>query len=40
VHAVAGADHSFAVRKVDGRIRKDVLAEVRDVVRDWLQTVT
>jgi predicted alpha/beta-hydrolase family hydrolase len=40
VHVVDGADHSFAVRKMDGRPRKDVLAEVRDVVRKWLQTVT
>ena len=40
VHVVDGADHSFAVRKMDGRTRKDVLAEVRDVVGKWLQTVT
>jgi predicted alpha/beta-hydrolase family hydrolase len=40
VHVVEGADHSFAVRRLDGRTRKDVLAQVRDVVRDWLQTVT
>jgi predicted alpha/beta-hydrolase family hydrolase len=40
VHVIDGADHSFAVRKLDGRSRKDVLAEVRDVVRKWLQTVT
>jgi predicted alpha/beta-hydrolase family hydrolase len=40
VHVVDGADHSFAVRKMDGRPRKDVLAEVRDVVKKWLQTVT
>ena len=40
VHVVDGADHSFAVRKQDGRPRAEVLAEVRDVVRDWLQTVT
>jgi predicted alpha/beta-hydrolase family hydrolase len=40
VHVVAGADHSFAVRKQDGRARKDVLTEVRDVVGKWLQTVT
>jgi predicted alpha/beta-hydrolase family hydrolase len=40
VHVVDGADHSFAVRRMDGRTRKDVLSEVRDVVRDWLQTVT
>jgi predicted alpha/beta-hydrolase family hydrolase len=40
VHVVAGADHAFAVRKQDGRARRDVLAEVQDVVRKWLQTVT
>jgi predicted alpha/beta-hydrolase family hydrolase len=40
VHVVDGADHSFAVRKQDGRARRDVLAEVQDVVRKWLQTVT
>jgi hypothetical protein len=40
VHVVDGADHSFAVRKQDGRARKDVLAEVQHVVRKWLQTVT
>jgi predicted alpha/beta-hydrolase family hydrolase len=40
VHVVEGADHSFGVRKADGRSRKDVLTEVGDVIRDWLQTVT
>ncbi len=40
VHVVDGADHSFAVRKQDGRARKEVLAEVRDLVQEWLQTVT
>jgi predicted alpha/beta-hydrolase family hydrolase len=40
VHVIEGADHSFAVRKIDGRPRKEVLAEVRAVVGDWLQTVT
>jgi predicted alpha/beta-hydrolase family hydrolase len=40
VHVVDGADHSFAVRKVDGRSRQDVLAEVRETVLGWLQTVT
>jgi predicted alpha/beta-hydrolase family hydrolase len=37
---VAGADHAFAVRKADERCRPEVLAEVRDAVRGWLQTVT
>ena len=36
VHVVAGADHAFAVRKLDGRSRPDALAEVEAVVRDWL----
>ncbi|MCU1590381.1 MAG: alpha/beta hydrolase [Frankiales bacterium] len=40
VHPVAAADHSFAVRRQDGRTRAEVLTEVRTVVRDWLQTVT
>ena len=40
VHVVEGADHSFAVRKQDGRTRSDVLTEVRETVRTWLQTVT
>jgi hypothetical protein len=40
VHVVEGADHSFAVRRQDRRTRKEVLAEVRETVRDWLQTVT
>jgi predicted alpha/beta-hydrolase family hydrolase len=40
VHVVDGADHSFAVRRLDGRTRKDVLTEVRETVRKWLQTVT
>jgi predicted alpha/beta-hydrolase family hydrolase len=40
VHVVAGADHSFAVRRQDGRTRSDVLTEVRETVREWLQTVT
>jgi predicted alpha/beta-hydrolase family hydrolase len=40
VHVVEGADHSFAVRKLDGRTRSDVVAEVQAVVGRWLQTVT
>lgn len=40
VHVVDGADHSFAVRRQHGRSRPDVLTEVRETVRDWLQTVT
>lgn len=37
---VAGADHGFAVRRKDGRTPQDVHEQVRDVVRDWLQTLT
>lgn len=40
LHVVDGADHSFAVRRQDGRTRSEVLTEVRETVRDWLQTVT
>ena len=36
VHVVKGADHAFAVRKADGRTRKEVLAEVEETVREWL----
>jgi uncharacterized protein len=39
VHVVAGADHSFAVRKADGRTRAQVLTEVEATVRAWLVTV-
>ena len=40
VHVVHGADHAFAVRRRDGRTQEDVLAELRDVVQRWLQTLT
>ena len=41
VHLVRGADHSFGVRRADGRSRAEVVAEVRDAVRRWLaQTLT
>jgi hypothetical protein len=40
VHVVAGADHSFAVRRADGRSRREVLEEVRERVAGWLQTLT
>jgi predicted alpha/beta-hydrolase family hydrolase len=40
VHVVAGADHGFAVRRSDARTQAEVLAEVRAVVAEWLQTVT
>jgi predicted alpha/beta-hydrolase family hydrolase len=40
VHPVAGADHSFAVRRVDGRSRGEVLAEVREATRAFVQTLT
>lgn len=39
VHLVQGADHSFAVRRKDGRTRADVISEVRDVVHRWLRTL-
>lgn len=36
VHVVAGADHSFAVRRKDGRTAEEVLTEVRETVAGWL----
>ena len=36
VAVVAGADHGFAVRRRDGRTPGEVLAEVQEVVREWL----
>lgn len=36
VHVVCGADHSFRVRKADGRTAADVRAEVCGVVTAWL----
>ena len=36
VHVVAGADHSFHVRKLDGRPPADVLAEAAGVGAAWL----
>ena len=36
VHVVAGADHSFAVRKTDGRGASTVLDEIVTVVAGWL----
>lgn len=36
LHVVAGADHSFRVRTRDGRSEDDVLAEVADVLAEWL----
>lgn len=39
VHVVAGADHSFAVRKSDGRGASAVLDEIVTVVAGWLDAV-
>lgn len=36
VHVVAGADHSFAVRRKDVRAPADVRTELEDVVGGWL----
>lgn len=36
VEVVDGADHSFAVRRADGRTRADVLAQVGTAVSGWL----
>jgi predicted alpha/beta-hydrolase family hydrolase len=41
VHVVAGADHGFRVRRLDGRTARDVRVEVEQAVRAWLaQTLT
>lgn len=40
VHVVTGADHSFAVRRQDGRAPAEVLAEVERVVGEWLPAQT
>lgn len=37
---ISGADHAFAVRRKDGRTAQEVLDEVRETVRAWLQTLT
>lgn len=36
IHVVAGADHSYRVRKADGRTEDEVLAEAATAVREWL----
>jgi hypothetical protein len=36
VHAVAGADHSFVARRVDGRTSRDCAAEASAVVTRWV----
>jgi predicted alpha/beta-hydrolase family hydrolase len=40
VEVIDGADHGFAVRRMDGRTAAEVLGQVRMVVAEWLQTVT
>ena len=41
VHVVAGADHSFRVRRADGRTAAEVRAELEAAVAGWLaQTLT
>ena len=39
VHVVAGADHGFAVRRLDGRRPQDVAAQVQAAVGRWLAVV-
>lgn len=39
VHVVRGADHGFAVRRMDGRTRAEVLDEVFNAVQRWLRTL-
>jgi len=36
VHAVTGGDHSFVARRVDGRTTAQCLAEVSEVVGQWV----
>jgi len=36
VHSVAGGDHSFVPRRVDGRTRQECLAEVATVAARWV----
>lgn len=40
LHVVAGADHSFALRKSDGRSASSVLDEIAGVVAEWLDGLT
>ncbi len=40
VTVVAGADHGFGVRRVDGRTTDDVHSDVAQAVRDLLQALT
>jgi uncharacterized protein len=39
LHVVAGADHSFRVRKMDGRSEDEVLADVGSAVTSWLAAI-
>lgn len=39
LHVVRGADHSYRVRKSDGRTEPEVLAEVADTVSAWCRQV-
>ena len=37
VHLLGGADHSFRVRRADGRTQEETLAECGRVLADWLR---
>ncbi|HUG83017.1 MAG TPA: alpha/beta family hydrolase, partial [Euzebya sp.] len=37
LHPVAGADHSFKVRRKDGRTQEEALAECAQAVHAWLR---
>jgi predicted alpha/beta-hydrolase family hydrolase len=39
LHEVAGADHSFEVRKMDGRTPQSVMEEVLGAAADWIERV-
>lgn len=36
MHWIEGADHSYGVRKVSGRTKKDVEAEMRKTIQGWI----
>lgn len=40
LHEVRGADHGFAVRKMDGRTGESVLAEVVDTSAAWIEALS
>jgi predicted alpha/beta-hydrolase family hydrolase len=37
LHVVQGGDHSFKVRKKDGRTQEEVMAEIGEAIRQWME---